>query len=67
MSDRAIEEAGTRGAFKIAMDVVVPDVWYLLSEISPGQLDPGDGVMYRGALTAGAGGGIGKQEMIGLS
>jgi hypothetical protein len=69
MSDRATEEAGTDsgGTFNIAIEMLIPDVWYLLSELSPGRLDPGDGVMYRGALTADADAGMGKREMIGLS
>jgi hypothetical protein len=39
------------GHFKIAVDVLVPDVWYLLSVITPGELDPGNGLVYRGPLT----------------
>lgn len=66
MSNRATEDAGTEGVFKIAMDVLIPDVWYLLSEVSPGHLDPGGGVIYRGALTADADGGTGKRDLIGL-
>ena len=72
MSDRAKEDAAKddprdQGYFKVAMDVLVPDVWYLLSEASPGQINPGGGVMYRGSLTADADGGSGKRELIPLS
>jgi hypothetical protein len=67
MSKRATEDAGTEGFFKIALEVLIPDVWFLLSEVSPGHLDPGGGVIYRGALTADADGGMGKRELIGIS
>lgn len=44
-------EVDSEGHFKIAVDVLVPDVWYLLSVITPGELDPGNGLTYRGPLT----------------
>lgn len=44
-------EDDSEGHFKIAVDVLIPDVWYLLSIITPGELDPGNGQIYRGPLT----------------
>jgi hypothetical protein len=66
MRNRVTEDAGTEGFVKIATDVLIPDVWFL-SEISPGHLDPGGGVIYRGALTTDADGGTGKRQLVGLS
>lgn len=44
-------EDNSKGHFKIAVDVLVPGVWYLLSVVTPAGLDPGDGLIYRGPLT----------------
>jgi hypothetical protein len=38
----------SEGVFQIAVDILVPDVWYLLSVITLGELDPGDRLIYRG-------------------
>ncbi|KAI9739855.1 MAG: hypothetical protein M1818_004911 [Claussenomyces sp. TS43310] len=45
------DEPRDEGFFRIAMDTLIPDVWYLLSIMSPAELDPGDGAVYRGILT----------------
>jgi len=44
-------EVDSEGHFKIAVDVLVPDVWYLLSVITPGELDHGNRLIYRSPLT----------------
>ncbi|WPH01179.1 Hypothetical protein R9X50_00401500 [Acrodontium crateriforme] len=44
------EEDGYPGHFKIAIDVLIPELWHTLDTASPDELYPGAGKIYRGIV-----------------